>query len=267
MSALKRLLRGPGRFRSGRASSVEVSEARGVRHLHLGGEAIQSAMRLSDPSALELAYTRAMMGGLLFHPEPKDMLMIGLGGGSIARFVHERMKTTHMTVVEINAQVVAAARAMFGLPDDDERLNVEVADGGEYVPGRRRCFDLLLLDAFEDGVSVKALATEAFYRACADALRPGGVFVVNFIEDEPKFATYLQRIEAAFDGRVVMLPAEDRVNNIILAINGGPRRASIEVLKRRARTLKQRLGLPYDRFLNDLIAHNVSTNAFLHLGV
>ena len=92
MRALKRLL---GR----KGSSVEVSESRGVRTLHLGGEAIQSAMRLSAPDRLELAYTRAMMAFLLFAPAPRDILMVGLGGGSIARFVYERLPRTRITGV------------------------------------------------------------------------------------------------------------------------------------------------------------------------
>ena len=63
-------------------SAVAVSDARGVRTLHVGGEAIQSAMRIDDPFALALDYTRCMMAFLLLHPEPREALMIGLGGGS-----------------------------------------------------------------------------------------------------------------------------------------------------------------------------------------
>jgi len=54
-----------------RAGSVEVSESQGVRTLHLGGDAIQSAMRIDDPDALELDYTQAMMACALFTPEPR----------------------------------------------------------------------------------------------------------------------------------------------------------------------------------------------------
>ncbi|MEW6690321.1 MAG: spermidine synthase, partial [Pseudomonadota bacterium] len=68
--------------------ALVVSEERGVRHLHIGGEAIQSAMRLADPWALELEYTRCMLTFLLFHPAPRRALMIGLGGGSLAKFFH-----------------------------------------------------------------------------------------------------------------------------------------------------------------------------------
>ncbi|MBS1220360.1 MAG: hypothetical protein H6R21_3493 [Proteobacteria bacterium] len=59
---------------------LEVTEERGMRVLHLGSRAIQSAMRVSRPWDLELAYTRAMMGFLMFNPMPQDVLMIGLGG-------------------------------------------------------------------------------------------------------------------------------------------------------------------------------------------
>jgi spermidine synthase len=246
-----------------RRSSVEVSEARGVRTLHLGGEAIQSAIRLSRPGELELAYTRAMMAFLLFEPAPRDLLMIGLGGGSVARFVHERMPGTRTTVVEISPQVVAAARTFFGLPEDDERLAVVVADGAHQVPAVRAGCDALLLDAFEDGRSVRTLATQAFYDACCAALRQGGVFVVNFIADEPRFGTYLARIERAFAGRVLCMPSEDRVNMIVLGLKRPATRVAIEPLKHAARELKARYGLPFDRFLRDLVAHNPGSAAFL----
>jgi spermidine synthase len=256
LAALKRLF---GRARG----SVEVSEARGVRTLHLGGEAIQSAIRIAKPGELELAYTRAMMAFMLFQPAPRELLMVGLGGGSIARFVHERLPDARMTVVELSAQVVAAARAFFGLPPDDARLEVVVADGARHVPGVCAGCDVLLLDAFEDGRAVKPLATQAFYDACCFALRPGGVLVVNFIADEPRFGTYLARIERAFAGRVLCMPAEDRVNMIVFGLKRPGARVAIEPLKRLARALKARTGLPFDRFLHDLVAHNPGSAAFL----
>ncbi|MFO7188816.1 MAG: methyltransferase domain-containing protein [Pseudomonadota bacterium] len=251
----------------GPRTSVEVSEHRGVRTLHLGGEAIQSAMRLSAPDQLELAYTRAMMAALLFLPEPRDVLMIGLGGGSIARFVHTHMPDTRVTAVEINEQVVAAARSFFGLPYDDERLKVHIGDGGEYVPAHRNACDILMLDAFEDGCSVPELATLAYYKACRACLRAGGVLAVNFIRDEPRFETYLERIERAFDDKVLLLPCEGGVNNIVFAFKDGPVRLGIDTLKRRARALKRRYRLPFDAFLSDLLYYNGTTANYLRIGL
>jgi spermidine synthase len=245
-------------------SSVEVSEYRGVRTLHLGGEAIQSAIRLSAPETLELAYTRAMMAFMLFGPV-RELLMIGLGGGSIARFVYARLPRARMTVVEIHHQVVAAARSFFGMPMEDDRLRVVIADGAEYVRTQRAACDVLLLDAFNDGASVVTLATEEFYEACRDALRPGGILVVNFIADERRIGTYLARIEQVFEGRVLRLPSEDRINLIVLAFKRRVVRLQVQPLKRVAADLKRRHGLPFDRFVRDLIKTNSGTDGYLTL--
>ena len=75
----KRLMRG---F-DANDESVDVSESDGVRALHLGSITIQSAMRIRDPFALELTYTRAIMCFLLFKLSIKNVLAIGLGGGSL----------------------------------------------------------------------------------------------------------------------------------------------------------------------------------------
>ncbi|HEY9397463.1 MAG TPA: fused MFS/spermidine synthase [Burkholderiales bacterium] len=251
----------------GLSASVEVSEKRGVRTLHLGGAAIQSAIRLSAPDELELAYTRAMMSFLLFVPNPRDLLMIGLGGGSVARFVHERIPSSRMTAVEINPQVVAAARSFFGLPYDDARLKVKITDGGKYVPAHRNACDVLLLDAFDDGRSVAALATPSFYDACHACLRPGGMLVVNFIRDEPRFETYLARIENSFADKVLLLPCDGGVNNIVLAFKDGPVRVAIDPLKRAARALKKHYRLPFDAYVSDLLYYNGTTTSFLRIGL
>jgi len=259
-------MKGLRRWLAGRPASVEVSEERGVRLLHLGGPAIQSAIRLSRPDELELHYTRAMMAFLLFDPVPRDIAMIGLGGGSIARFVNARLPQARMTAVEVNPQVLAAARSMFGLPTECERLAIELEDGAKWVRAHTDCADVLLLDAFDDGRSVKALATQEFYDACRKTLRGRGIMVVNFIAEERGFGKYLGRIEEAFDGRVLCLPAQDRVNMIVLAFKGGPARVAIDSLKGRARVLKRRYALPFDRFVTDLLERNTRTAAYLRIG-
>ena len=247
------------RRRARKLASVQVSEAGGLRTLHLGGPAIQSAMRLASPNALALAYTRAMMAFLLFEPAPREVLMVGLGGGSIARFVHAQLPRTCLTVVELNPQVVAAARTFFRLPPDDDRLEVVVADAARYVPARRTLCDVLLLDAFNDGSSVPSLATRAFYEACADALGPRGILVVNFIADEEKIDAYLARIERVFGGWMLRLPSEDRVNTIVLAFKAPEPRIALATLQRAARVLQRRHRIPFERFVKALVKHNPTT--------
>jgi spermidine synthase len=70
--------------------------------LHFETDAIQSLMSCKDPFALQLPYTKTMMGFLLTNPNPRHILMIGLGGGSMVKFCHEHLpcwrqpKTDHL---------------------------------------------------------------------------------------------------------------------------------------------------------------------------
>ena len=79
-----------------------VIEDDGARCLYFTRDFIQSEMRLDDPYELAFAYTRKMMAFLLFCPEPRRILMIGLGGGSLVKFCNRRLPSTHVTVVEID---------------------------------------------------------------------------------------------------------------------------------------------------------------------
>ena len=248
-----------------RRASVEVSEEDGVRSLHLGGEAIQSSIRLDRPDELALDYTRAMMAFLLFNPSPREVLMIGLGGGSMARYIHQRMPGTRTTVVEINAKVLAAARSMFHFPAADARLEVAIACGAEYLARQSEAADVLLVDGFDDGRQPAALCTQAFYDDAYAALRTGGVMAVNFMAEEPKLDAYMQRIEYSFDGNVVSLNAADRVNIIAFAFKRYPDRLAWEELKTRARQLKKIHDLPLDDFLAGLRELNAHTRSALRL--
>mgnify|MGYP006200360609 CR=1 FL=1 len=122
-------LLGSGRAKTPR-NSIDVSEAAGVRYLHFGSEWVQGAMRVARPFALELEYTREMMLPLLFAPHdawPARVLVIGLGAGSITKFLHRYCPQSDITVVEIDPAVIALREA-FMVPPDSERFQVVQAD-------------------------------------------------------------------------------------------------------------------------------------------
>jgi len=235
-------------------SPVAVSDARGVRTLHVGGEAIQSAMRIDDPFTLALDYTRCMMAFLLFHPEPREALLIGLGGGSLAKYFHKWFRQTSIRVVELDPRVVAAAREHFVLPPDSARFRVEVGDGAEALAPE--CCDVLVLDAFEDELHVPRLASQAFYDGAFLALREPGALVVNFMDDDPRFDQTLARLERAFGGAVLAMKALHDPNILVFALKGLPGRVPWEALRRRAEQLEARLGLPFPRYVSRLRAMN-----------
>jgi spermidine synthase len=225
-----------------------------VRTLHVGGEAIQSAMRLGDPYALALDYTRCMMAFLLFHPEPREVLMIGLGGGSLAKFFYKHMRKASIRVVETDERVIAAARQHFGVPGNDARLRVEAGDGAEALAPE--CCDVLVIDAFEDELHVPRLASREFYDGAFLALADPGVLVVNFMDDDPQFDRTLERLEAAFGGAVLAMPALYDPNIVAFALKGPRKAFAWSELRARAEALESRLGLPFTRYVSRLRTMN-----------
>ena len=232
-----------------------------MRTLHVGGEAIQSSMRIEDPYALALDYTRCMMAFLLFHPEPCEALMIGLGGGSLAKFFYRRLRSTRVRAVELDARVVAAAREHFALPPDSARLKVEVGDGAEAL--EPECCDVLIVDAFDDELHVPRLASREFYDGAFLALVEPGALVVSFMNDAPKLDLTLERLERAFGGAVLALPALYDPNILVFALKGASPRIAWSSLRERAAELESRFGLPFTRYVSRLRVMNPCTAAEL----
>lgn len=231
---------------------LEVTEERGMRTLHLGSQAIQSAMRVSRPWDLELAYTRAMMGFLLFAPAPAEVLMIGLGGGSLAKFIRKHRPQTRITAVEINPRVIAVARSHFELPENDAMLDVVEGDGAVYVRQHPASAEVILLDGFDAGNQVEALATQTFYAACRRALRPGGVLVVNLWGHDSDFPEYFARLERAFDGELAWISVQRKTNVVVFGFAEPGAPARLEAARPRLAGLSRRWGLDLQGFARNL---------------
>ena len=244
------------RRRSPGHATVEISERNGVRYLHLGGPAVQSAMRIKDPYALELEYTRAVMAFLLFLPDPRDIALIGLGGGSLAKYIHRHLPDSRLTALEISPDVVAAARSYFLLPQDDEHLRVIIGDGAAFVHEHPESQDVLIVDGYDAKRIVDALASPEFYRACKAMLRPGGVAVFNLWGSDEHFPRYFDRISRAFGEHVLQLPAEKKGNIIVFAFHKPLPSAQFDYLDQESQRLEAEFGLGFTGFVTRMRGWN-----------
>src|SRR5688572_12642688 len=84
-----------------------VRDEDGTVWLDFGDGAVQSRMLRADPARLVLEYSRLMMGFLLFVPAPARIAMIGLGGGSLAKYCRARLPDADFTAVEISPEIMA----------------------------------------------------------------------------------------------------------------------------------------------------------------
>ena len=247
------------------AGSVYVTEKFGVRSLHVGSDTIQSSMRIARPNDLELAYTRSMMGFLLFNPAPRRILMVGLGGGSLAKFIYHRLPAAAAEALEINPDVVAIARRYFQVPAGDERLVIRVCDAAEFIERDGPAYDAILLDGYDDDVQPEALSSRVFYLACRRRLAPGGVMVTNLWGSDRRFDEYVARIESAFPGATLCLPAEKPGNVVMFAFRDVTGDLRWNVLEARAAELEASYGLEFARFVRGLRKMNRCDQERLYL--
>lgn len=246
------------------AKTVYVSEKFGVRSLHIGSDTVQSSMRIARPNDLELSYTRSMMACLLFNDRPRDVLMVGLGGGSVAKFVRHHFPQTRVRVLEIDPKVVAIARQCFLVPPDDRRFEVIVGDGAEYMARGDVQADVIMVDGYNAESHVEELATRAFYADCRDRLAPGGMLVVNLWGGDKAFSEVLKRIEGVFTPGTLCLPARKQGNVIAFGFRDAPGPLQWRDLQTRAGQLESRLGLEFPLFVEGLRAMNRHDADSLH---
>lgn len=209
----------PGDFQSLQYVKPFVLDDGVSRSLHFTQGELQSRMCLHSPCGLEVDYTRTMMGFLLFNPAPGHIGMIGLGGGSIAKFCYRFLPASRMTVLEINPYVLAL-RPHFQVPGDDERFQVIAADGALFLHTEAPQYAVLLVDGFDHEGQPPALCTQRFYDDCFAALPAGGVLVVNLHYDHPDYPVLVERISRSFSGNVVEVTTLEESNSIVFALKG-----------------------------------------------
>jgi spermidine synthase len=227
-----------------------------MRHLCFDVRSVQSSMRLEDPDVLVEAYTRKMMSFLLFNRTPHRILMIGLGGGSLVKFCHRHLPQTHLTVVEVDPDVIAL-RSWFCIPSDGNLLQVVRADGAEFVQQADWAADVLLVDAFDrDGVA-PSLAATSFYVEAFRRLGPDGLLIMNLAGACERYRAHVERLREVCPGQVLLVPVGCDGNILVFAFAQSERAATLEQLEPTALQLQFEFHLNFPRFLRRLRAGQV----------
>lgn len=217
-----------------------------MRFLHFGSPWIQGAMRISRPWSLELEYTRDLMAPLLLRSAaewPERVLQVGLGAASITRFLHRHRPAAKVTVVEIDPEVIAAARHHFRLPEESAQLRIVVGDAHEFVATKERKYDLIVVDGYDSKGRAGMLDSEPFYLNCRRRLTREGMISVNLLTRSRGVGASVERMRRAFDGRVLVLPPSEAGNTVVLAAEGDAIDEPLRDLRDAASRLKAKSGL------------------------
>ncbi len=206
--------------------SIETSDEAGVRFLHFGSEWVQGAMRIARPWALELEYTRELMLALVLRPDsawPRSVLQVGLGAASTTKFLYRHRPQCHQTIVEINPAVPMVSAQMFKLPNDVDRIHIEIADGIEWMARDtkpRKKFDLIIVDGYDQHARFGGLGSAEFYADCRRHLSKQGLLALNLFGRSRGFAKQIENLNHAFADRTLPLPANEEGNAVAFAVAG-----------------------------------------------
>ncbi len=231
---------------------VEEDPARGERLLcDRECTFVQGALLLADPSSLALAYTRAALVSLAFLDRPPArVLFLGLGTGSMPRFLSERYPASEIDVVEIDPEVPPLAERLFHFRPGP-RLRVFVADAADFVREERAPYDLVVLDACFGPDPPAQLATLAFFHALRGLLAPGGVLVTNLAS--PVLAPAVRELLSAMRRELPSVEAFLVPNTANLVAIAGDVPPDEKTLASRASriTRERRLGFDLERLVRE----------------
>ncbi|HEV2700965.1 MAG TPA: hypothetical protein VGV09_04990 [Steroidobacteraceae bacterium] len=230
----------------GTYSKPFILDQGGMRALHFDLDAVQSLMQKENPYTLCLAYTRMMMAFLLFNQAPRRVLLLGLGGGSLAKFCYRRLSAAGVTVVESNPDVIALRQA-FEVPQDGRRFRIVRANCANYLAGAGPAKDVILADACDRAGVAPELDSTHFYRNAYRRLSAAGIFVMNLCADGAFPSLHLTRMREVF-GDVITLWVGQGSNMIAFAFKYAAEDVRWEELRNCATSLKHRYGLDFPRY-------------------
>jgi spermidine synthase len=209
-----------------------------------GQEVLETQMDLRRPAELKFEYLRYLFASYLFCPEPEQMLIVGLGGGSMVHYLQQNDPEVKIDAVEIDPLVVKLAADMFGTKPT-ENVNIVAADGFKFIADAEDgLYDVIYMDAFlkpsaetdETGAPL-ALRTQQFYKQLQQKLKPGGVVAFN-LNPHQQLEADLRELKEAFP-QVYVFPMS-QFNGVVAIGATETKRLEPAELVRRGRALNRR---------------------------
>ena len=182
-----------------------------------GTDAIQSEMSLSDPDRLTRPYPRYLMTALPAAAKLERVLIVGLGGGSMQRYLRKLLPGLSIESVEIDPEVRRIAAEYFGFKEDERQI-VHLEDGAAFMARAEAKYDIIFLDAFGPASIPELMRKREFLEAVKARLDEGGVVCSNVWYGAPEYFDVLDAYEAVFPERYMVRCRPDSANRIILAL-------------------------------------------------
>lgn len=205
----------------------------------------ESQMLLADPIALDFAYSRSMMAAFALRPAPKSVLLIGLGGASIPKFIQDRFPGVALDIVEIDPDILKVSQDYFFFKPG-KNTRVFIVDGRIYLKKSDQKYDVIMIDAFAGDRIPFHMTTLEFMALVKERLQPDGVFAMNIWEPVRTrfYAAELQTCRLSFP-QTYSFRCEKGGNTVVFATMSEEKTEQAEWMAR-ARALAAETKLGFD---------------------
>lgn len=218
----------------------------------------QSCLYKSEPQKLVFNYTKLLFSSLLLlEKAPENILIIGLGGGTMSNTLHQLYPDARIENVEIDPAVIKVAREYFGFYENDH-VTSKVQDGRIFIKRaglKKEQYDWIILDAFNGDYIPEHLLTKEFLEETKKLLTPHGVLAANTFSISKLYEHESATYHAVF-GDFFNVRNRNNSNRIILTTKADL--ATESFISKRAKALKHQL-LPYDVNIIDIATYISST--------
>lgn len=182
----------------------------------------QSCLLKSQPEQLVFNYTKLLMSSLLLMPDPKRILIIGLGGGTMSNTLAKLYPESKIDNVEIDQAVIKVARDYFGFFENNN-IKTYTQDGRIYIKRallKKQQYDWIILDAFNGDYIPEHLMTKEFLQEAKKLLSENGIISANTFSLSDLYAHESATYKAVF-GDFFQVSNQANANRIIIVSQNG----------------------------------------------
>ncbi len=236
---------------------VWINQQQDILQLKFDMVATQSEVNTREPHQLRMNNLKYLMSVLLFIEPPRNILLLGVGGGSLIHFVRHYLPQTHITGVEYDAELLEIVHEHFLLPPAGPFIDYQIADAREYIKHCQDSYDLIIVDLFNAFQSPQWLLQSNTINLLQGLLSPRGAIGYNLLINSDKdFKKFYQQLRNRFQRQTLFMETQDYQNILFYALNFKVDKKSISEYLQLAQQLQETYPLPFNEVLSTIYSMN-----------
>jgi spermidine synthase len=247
-----------------RHGPVWINQQQDILQLKFDKLATQSEINASEPHQLRMNNLQYLMGILLFIEAPRNLLLLGVGGGSLIHFVRHYLPETHITGVEYDAELLQIAQDHLLLPPAGSFIDYQIADAREYIQHCRESYDLIIVDIFDAFRSPSWLLQNDTIKRLKGLLSPRGAIGYNLLINSDKdFKDFYQQLRNRYQRQALVMETQDYQNILFYALNFIAQKKSITEYMQLGLQLHETYPLPFNEVMSTIYSMNPTDSGLL----